>query len=78
VGVEFLLVDLDVGMTFLDVAEASRIEETKHRNRNKARKAYDTVLHLLEQLKPDARQRQVIDAKLALLKKRLQSAGHQF
>jgi hypothetical protein len=50
VGVEFLLVDLDVGMTFLDVAEASRIEETKHRNRNNARKAYDTVLHLLEQL----------------------------
>jgi hypothetical protein len=32
----------------------------------------DTVLHLLETLTPEAAQRQVINAKLALLKKRLQ------
>jgi hypothetical protein len=55
-GVEFLLVDLDVAITFMDVAETFRIEEIKHRNHNNARKACDTVLHLLEQVTPDAGQ----------------------
>jgi hypothetical protein len=77
-GVEFLLVDLDVAMTFMDVAEASGLEDTKHRNHKNARKAYDSVLHLLEKLKPDAEQVRVIDAKLARLKTRLEAAGQQF
>jgi len=76
--VEFMLVDLDLAMTFMDVAEASRLEDTKHRNHKNARKAYDTALHLLEKLKPDAGQRRVIEAKLARLKTRLEAAGKQF
>ena len=63
---------------FMDVAEASLLEDTKHRNHKNARKAYDAVLHLLEKLKPDARQRRVIDAKLTRLKTRLEAAGQQF
>jgi hypothetical protein len=74
-GVELLLVDLDLALTFLDVADTSHIEETRQRNRNNARKAYDTVLRLLETLKPDAGQRRAIDAKLVLLKTRLQAVG---
>ena len=77
-GVEFLLVDLDLAMTFMDVAETSRLEDTKHRSHKNARKAYDAALHLLEKLKPDAGQRRVIDAKLARLKARLEAAGQQF
>jgi hypothetical protein len=77
-GLEFLLLDLDVGMTFMDVAEASRIEETTRRNHLNARKAYDAVLHLLKKLTLDVKQRQVMDAKLSLLKMRLQAAGQQF
>jgi hypothetical protein len=76
--VKFMLIDLDLAMTFMDVAEGSRLEDTKHRNLKNARKAYDAVLHHLEKLKPDAGQRRVIDAKLARLKTRLETAGEQF
>jgi hypothetical protein len=77
-GVEFLLIDLDVGIVFMDVAEASRFEETRLRNHQNARKAYDTVLRLLKKLTPNAGQHRMIDAKLALLKIRLQAVGQQF
>jgi hypothetical protein len=76
--VEFLLVDLDVAMTFMDVADVSRIEETTHRNHNNARKAYDAVLHLMENLKPNLAERQAIGAKVAILKARLEAVGQQF
>jgi hypothetical protein len=47
-GVEFVLIDLDVGMTFMDVADASRVADTMSRNHNNARRAYDAVLRLSE------------------------------
>ena len=77
-GVSFLLTDLDLAMTFMDVADASRIEETTRRNHTNARTAYDTVLHLLEKLSPNADQRQAIDAQLTILKTRLEAIGQQF
>ena len=77
-GVEFLLIDLDLAMTFMDVAETSRTEEIIRRNQNNARKAYDTVLRLLENLRPSLTERQAVDAKLAILKMRLQGVGQQF
>jgi hypothetical protein len=77
-GISFLLTDLDLAMTFMDVADASRIEETTRRNHTNARTAYDTVLRLLEKLTPNADERQALDAKLASLKTRLQAVGQQF
>ena len=77
-GVSFLLTDLDLAMTFMDVADASRSEETTRRNHTNARTAYDAVRRLLEKLMPNADQRQAIDAKLASLKTRLQAVGQQF
>jgi hypothetical protein len=77
-GVSFLLTDLDLAITFMDVADASRIEDTTRRNYTNARTAYDTVLRLLEKLTPSADERQAIDAKLASLKTRLQAVGQQF
>ena len=77
-GVNFVLLDLDVGMTFMDVAEASCVEETTHRNHNNARKAHDAVLRLLENLTPSLSERQAIDAKLAILRDRLQAVGQRF
>jgi hypothetical protein len=77
-AMQFLLGDLDLALTFIEVAEVSGLQDTKDRNYKNARKAYDTALHLLEKLKPDAGQRQVIDAKLARLKTRLEAAGQQF
>ena len=77
-GVLFLLTDLDLAMTFMDVADTSHIDETTRRNHTNARTAYNSVLHLLEKLTPNTDERQVIDAKLAILKMRLQLAGQQF
>ena len=75
---DFLLTDLEVGMTFMDVADASHIGETKHRNYNNARNAYDAVLRLSRKLTPSLSEKQTIDAKLAILKMRLQAVGQQF
>ena len=77
-GVAFVLTDLDLALTFMDVADASQIEETIRRNHRNARTAYDTVLRLLEKLTPNADQRQAIDEKIASLKTRLQAVGQQF
>ncbi len=78
IWVNLLLTDLDLGMTFLDVAKTSMIESTKRRNYHNARAAYDTVILLLEALKPDLEQKQGVDAKLRLLETRLIAAGQQF
>lgn len=77
-GVEFVLADLDVALTFMDVADASSLGETVIRNHNNARRAYDDILRLLQNLTPDVMQQQTIDDKLAILKKRLLAIGQQF
>jgi len=77
-GVDFVLLDLDVGMTFMDVADASQLDETTRRNHHNARKAHAAVVRLLEKLKPSLSERQAIDRKLAILKTRLQTVGQQF
>jgi hypothetical protein len=76
--VVFLLTDLDLTMTFLNVAEASESEATTRRNHVNAVTAYDSVLRLMEKAMPDADHQQELDGKLELLKKRLQASGHKF
>jgi hypothetical protein len=73
-GVQFLLTDLDLANTFMDIAENSQVQETKNRNRNNACTAHDAVLRLVGKLTPDVDQRRAIEAKLAILKTRLQAA----
>ena len=75
---EFLLTDLDVAWTFMDVAETSGIEETVVRNHQNARKAYDTVLDFLSKLTLTASDRNAVEEKLAVLKTRLENAGQLF
>jgi hypothetical protein len=77
-GVDFLFTDLDLAMTFLALAEVSASKDTVHRNYVNARKAYGTAVRLLEKLRPDAKQRQALDAKLTLLKTRLQDVRQHF
>ena len=72
-ALQFLLIDLDLGMTFMDVAKASRIEQTIHRSHENARRALDTVLHLSQKLNLDEEERRTIDVKLTLLKARLEA-----
>jgi hypothetical protein len=76
--VAFVITDLDAALTFLDVADASRIVETKHRNHRNARKAYDAVIRFLQNISPDEVQRAEIDLKLATLESRLRALGEKF
>src|SRR5947209_3360781 len=63
--IDFLLTHLDVALAFMEVAAAIRIEETTRRNHLNARNAYETVLYLLRNLKPNADQQNAINQKLA-------------
>ena len=74
IGVQFLLADLAVGNTFLDVAEVTRIGATRRRNFRSAREAYETVLRLLPRVTPSDEEQSLLDAKIAELKDRLLSA----
>lgn len=75
---EFLFTDIDVAMTFLDVAEATRINESVTRNKQNARRAYDAVSGLLGKLTLNADDRQRVETKLVVLKARLEAVGQQF
>jgi hypothetical protein len=77
-GLEFLLTDLDLAMTFMDVAQTTGIEETVAGNHQNAHIAYDTVLRMLAHLTPTAVQQQSIDDQLAVLKARLIAVGKRF
>lgn len=75
-GVEFVIIELDTALTFLDVADTSANEETVKRNHDNARKAYETVQRLLNHLRPDAAENALIRAKIAVLEARLQAGGY--
>lgn len=77
IGLEFLFTELDLAMTFLDVAQTTGIQETVARNHRNARTAYDTVLSLLKTLTPTATQQIAIDDRLTVLKTRLLAVGQQ-
>lgn len=75
IGVQFLLADLDVGNTFLDVAEVTHVVATRRRNCRSAREAYETVLRLLPRVTPSNEEQRLLDEKIAELKERLLSVG---
>jgi hypothetical protein len=74
-GAEFLLADLEAALTFLNVAQTSGNAETVIRNHENARHAHDTVARLLQRVTLTADDRQIIEAKLAVLKERLEAVG---
>ena len=73
-GIDFLLFDLDLANTFLDVAAAFQSKETASRNHSNARKAYDTVMRLMPKLRLDQHVRQDFNRKLSLSED--SAAGH--
>jgi hypothetical protein len=77
-GVQYLLMDLDLALAFMDVANVAEDEETKQRNYANARAAFDNVSHLLERFTPGVSQKLIIDNKLAILKLRLLAVGQRF
>ena len=77
-GVEFLLVDLDTALTFIDIAETTADEETRRRNFHNARYAYDTVLRLMQKVTLDDAQNEALQKQLTLLRTRLEGVGQKF
>jgi hypothetical protein len=77
IGAGFLITDVDLGFTFMDVAETSKDDEVIRRNRQNARKVYDTALRLLSKLSLNNEERQTVEVKLAVLKKRLEAVGEE-
>ena len=75
---EFLLTDLDTALTFMNVADSSDKVAIRQRNHANARRAYDTVVRLMQNLSLDDTEEAELAEKLALLKLRLQSVGQQF
>jgi hypothetical protein len=76
VGAEFIIVDLELAFTFLEIARTSWVAETVRRNQKNVRAAYNAVLRFLPRCLPvlsDAEQ-QAIEDNLRKLKDRLETA----
>ena len=77
-GTEFLKVDVATGMTFAQTALSSHDPEKKRRNQKSARKAYDTVVRMLQKITPNDADAQQLDEGLQRLKADLVELGEVF
>lgn len=77
-GVQFLLIDLGLALTFLNIASTSVNLETTQRNWKHARKAHDAVAHLLPRLTTTDEELQFIEKELSALRIRLKAVGEIF
>ena len=59
-----LLADLDLAMTFLEIARTTTDASVRQRNRENARKAYETVLRFQLRLVPTAEEKKSMEEKL--------------
>ena len=74
-GVEFLLTEIETGKTFVRLASQADSEEKVERNRNNARKAYDSVLKFMERVVLNQAERLRIEKGLQELKRNLNDLG---
>lgn len=74
-AVSVILSDLDLALTFLEVARVSTDPATRRRNRENARKVYETVLHFRPRLVTTGEEKRGIEQKLGMLKNALEHAG---
>ena len=73
--IELLLADLDIALTFMDVARTTEFRATADRNHRNARKAYDMVIEKLSEVTPSPAEQVKFDIKLADLRERLRAVG---
>jgi hypothetical protein len=66
--IDFVLAELDLGVTFCQVALSTRDAETKERNIRNARRAYDSALHFLRRISLEGAEEARIEAKALRLK----------
>jgi hypothetical protein len=75
IGIDFLVADLNVGLTFLQIADVTRSPATRTRDLDKALQVYRTVKSLLPRLFLSAEDRLIINGKLGELRTKLEQAG---
>ena len=75
---EFLKIDLETALTFLNIARQAHDSARKERNRRAARKAYDTVIKLIGKVELNDLDRQTVTDGLLQLRRELETMGEQF
>lgn len=75
-GVGFLMVELDAGLTFLDVANTAIYPETATRNRENAHLAYKTIVRYSGRVTLVGKDKIDFEQKFTRLKNRLEEAGY--
>jgi hypothetical protein len=74
-GTEFLLRQLELALTFMDLAATSASAEHAQSARTRAAHAHQTVVRFLPNVRPELREKQIIQRHLTRLESRLMVAG---
>lgn len=74
-GVHFVNTELDTGLIFARIAVGSKTRSKRERNCANARKAYESALHMLQQIPLSKEEKGAISEKLATLKSNLEKLG---
>jgi hypothetical protein len=76
-GAEFLLTEMNTGITFAKLAVSARKTDSKkmERNRKNARKAYDSLLHFQDRVALSAQQAAALKAGKKQLQQLLRALG---
>ena len=75
---DFLKIDLQTALTFLHIARHTEDVARQERNREAARRAYNTVLRLMKRVKLNEEDTRTIVLGLEQLKSELQELGEVF
>jgi len=74
-GLGFVLVELDLGATFCELALSTQNVETEERNTRNARKAHHNALNFLQRLSPESAEQTLINEKFSHLNELLEQLG---
>jgi len=79
-GVEFIMVDVELAFTFLEIGRTSTVPGTAKRNQKNARTAYDSIMRLLPRCIASfsVAEQMALHRKLEELKSRLKHLGESF
>lgn len=78
ISVDFLINDVRIALTFLDLAETTKIARDRLRRIGEAKQAYDSILSFLPCATPTDEQKEVLSRGLKVLKERLRVLGVSF
>lgn len=74
IGVQYLLIEVQTGLTFLNVADTTERAESRARNLQNALKAYQSVQHMLSQVTLLPEEKLALESGMEELKARLNKA----